>query len=83
MKLLVYRHHCYDTSLLRLHRMYPGMLRTEKSQWSGVGSLSLLEVYIGSDINGQPSFQQTRTRPYTRAAKTGRPEPDPTVNYLT
>ena len=28
--------HCYDTSLLRLHKMYPGMLRTDKSQWSGL-----------------------------------------------
>ena len=29
------------------------------------------------------NIQQTRTRPDTRTAKTGRPEPDPTVNYLT
>ena len=45
-----------------------------------------LEVYIGSDINGQPDptkYSTTRTRPDTRTAKTGGPEPDPTVNYLT
>ena len=41
-----------------------------------------LEVYIGSDINGvhptRQNIQQTQTRPDTRTAKTGRPEPDPT-----
>ena len=58
----------------------PNNLRMRESKLFLFTNLSVPETGL---LLSRQNIQQTRTRADTRTAKTRRPEPDPTVNYLT